>query len=96
VASGKNGRNSDRPIINHQGITRESHHAFLLGPRLVVDSWIVDDIVCEMRSFILCNQTDLQLAHRDAAMGAINVGVHASAGLHLQYFRIFNLSPDPC
>ena len=28
-------------------------------------------------------------------MGAVNVRVQAGAGLHLQYFRIFVVNPDP-
>ena len=59
----------------------EGDHPLPLGPSLVADSRIIYDVVGQVRRSLLGDAPDLVLPEGHAAMGAVQVAVHARAGL---------------
>src|SRR5690242_4917548 len=71
-------------------------YAFPLRPSLVADQRIVCDVISQMRFFLPGNQANLQITNPHAAVGAVQVRVHARASLQLENVLILRERPDAC
>src|SRR5438552_16048790 len=71
---GEHGHDSHRLALHNEGVAGEGGYSLILRPGFVTNSWIVKYIVRHMRSLLFCDDTDLQLPNRHAAVGAIKMG----------------------
>src|SRR4029453_15470357 len=59
---------SDQPILDHQRVSGEGDHSVRLCPTLIIDTWIVHDVIGQMGLLLPGNPADLQVSDRDPAV----------------------------
>ncbi len=80
---------------DHQRVAGKGHHAFAPRPRLIAHPRVAVDVVGQVRRPLLGDQPDLEPAHRDAAVRAVDVRVEAGARLQLEHRLGLVEGPDP-
>ncbi len=91
---GEHAHNAHDPILDNERVAGEGGHLFISYPVLVINPRIVLDIVGQMRSSFLSNQTDFELSKRNSTVTTIQPSVHSSACLQLQFLAIAVERPD--
>src|SRR5215831_20051042 len=51
---------SDQPILDNQRVSGERNYSVILCPTLILDAWIVHNVIGQMRLLIPGNPADLQ------------------------------------
>src|SRR5262245_14871876 len=59
---------ADHPILDNQRVSGEGNHSVILCPALIMQAWIVYDVIGEMRLLLPGNQADLQVSDVDPAV----------------------------
>ena len=93
--SGEDGQDPSQAGFHDQGVTRESDHPLTPGPHRVAEAWVAEEVVGQVRPAFLSNPPDLEMADRDPAVGAVDVGVQSGAGLQHQDVLTRTERPDP-
>ena len=93
--AGEEGHHPDGAPVDDQGVAGEGDDAGGPGPVVVVDAGVVSDVVGHDRPPLGGDAADLQLAHAEAAVGAVEVGVEPGARAQPQGLAVRLEHPDP-
>ena len=53
--AGEHCHDADQAILNQERVAGKGHHSFPLSPILIVDSWVADNAIGQMRLTLLCD-----------------------------------------
>ena len=90
----EHGHDPQQAVVDDQRIAGERHHSLALGPLLISHARVADDGIGQVRLALLGDQSDLELADGDPAMGTVKVRVHSAAGDQQQCLALVVDEPD--
>src|SRR5262249_43483054 len=92
--AGKDGNDTDEVVPQQQWMAGKRDQAFPMSPLLVIDGWIRQDVVGQVRLPGQGNFAYLESSNRNTTVRAVEAGIHSRTGVKFEHILGRIQDPD--